>query len=102
MALELRDRDKALQQLKLHLAKAQEQVKQATNSHRWEVTFEVGDWVYLRLHPHKQNSAVQRINKKLAPRYYEPFQIEERNGPMAYKLGLPVASKVHQYFMSHF
>ena len=60
--------------------------------------FEVGDWVYLRLHPHRQNSIVQRFNQKLAPCYYGPFQVEEKISPMAYKLRLPAASKVHPVF----
>ena len=51
VARELRDRDEALQQLKLHLTRGQEHMKQATNTHRRDIIFEVGDWVYLKLCP---------------------------------------------------
>ena len=49
MARELRVRDEALRQLKLHLLKAQEQMKCAANAHRRDVKFAIGDWVYLKL-----------------------------------------------------
>ena len=98
VARELRDRDEALRQLKLHLSKSQEQMKHAANIHRREVMFQVGDWVYLKLCPHKQHSVVQRINQKDAPRYYGPFQVEESIGPMACRLKLPATSKIHPVF----
>ena len=37
IAHELRDRDEALRQLKLHLTKAQEQMKRIANTHRCDV-----------------------------------------------------------------
>lgn len=39
-----------------------------------------------------------RHNMKLAPRYYGPFQIEERVGSVAYHLKLPESSKIHSTF----
>ena len=35
---------------------------------------------------------------KLAPKYCGPFEILEKNGPMAYQLALPPAIKVHNVF----
>ena len=66
--------------------------------HRQDVKFEIGDWVYLKLRPHRQQYVAQRINKKLAPRYYGPFQIKERFGPVVYELKLPASSKIHPVF----
>ena len=94
VARDLQDRDEALRQL----ARAQEQMRCNANMHRREVSFELGDWVYLKLRPHKQHSVVQRIHHKLAPRLYGPFQIEKKLGPVAYRLKLPPGSKVHPVF----
>ena len=66
--------------------------------HRQYVKFEIGDWVYLKLHPHRQQSVAQHINQTIAPCYYGPLQIEERFGPVAYKLKLPASSKIHPMF----
>ena len=56
---------------------------------RRPLTFEVGDYVYLKVLPMK---GVQRfrVKRKLAPRYVGPYQIIERKGNVAYKLQLPL------------
>ncbi|GKC86845.1 hypothetical protein Tco_1147494 [Tanacetum coccineum] len=60
--------------------------------------FEVVDQVLLKVSPWK---GVVRFGKKekLAPRYVGPFEIKERNGPVAYRLRLPQElSGVHDMF----
>ncbi|MCI23079.1 hypothetical protein A2U01_0044257 [Trifolium medium] len=89
VAHELRDRDEALRQLKFNLQNVQEQMKVQADKKRKEVQFEVGDWVFLKLRPHRQQSVVQRIHQKLAPRFFGPYQIIKKVGSVAYKLQLP-------------
>ena len=88
-------RDELLQELKAHLHAANNRMKQAADKKRREVNFEVGDWVYLRLQPYRQQSVFRRTSHKLSNRYYGPYQIEERIGPVAYKLKLSPGSRIH-------
>ncbi|PNX67717.1 hypothetical protein L195_g055774, partial [Trifolium pratense] len=63
-----------------------------------DMSFEIGEWVFMKLRAHRQNSVVTRINVKLAARYYGPYPIMERIGDVAYKLKLPTSSRVHPVF----
>lgn len=47
------ERDLVLQELKKNLANASNRMKQAADLKRRDVTFEIGDWVYLRLQPYR-------------------------------------------------
>ena len=58
-----------------------------------EISFEVGDWVFLRLQPYKQMSLKQaKKDNKLSPKYYDPYKVLQKIGTMAYKLELPASS----------
>ncbi|KAL4588404.1 hypothetical protein LXL04_001290 [Taraxacum kok-saghyz] len=96
--LELQDRDEAIKQLKFHYARAQSRMKSAADKHRRNVEFEVGDWVFLKLRPHRQQTVIRRINQKLAARFYGPFLITARIGAVAYRLQLPESARIHPVF----
>lgn len=68
------------------------------NAHRKDISFSTGDWVYLKLHLHRQQYVLQRVNAKFDTRYYGPFQILQKVGMVAYKLQLPQGSGIHFIF----
>ncbi|KAL8100260.1 hypothetical protein AgCh_032491 [Apium graveolens] len=71
----LLERDHILDDLQFHLHRSQQRMKQVVDAHRREESFEVGDWVFLKLQPYRQQSLAKRPFEKLAARYYGPFKV---------------------------
>lgn len=90
--------DTILKSLAKKLVKAQQKMKQYADKQRREVTFEKGDWVLVKLRPRRRSTATTSTYSKLAKRYYGPFQITKKIGPVAYKLDLPTTSRIHPVF----
>jgi hypothetical protein len=67
---------------------AQSRQKSYTDKRRRDLSFEVGDFVYLKVSPVRGTSRF-KVKGKLAPRYVGPFKIVDRRGEVAYKLELP-------------
>ncbi|GJS15429.1 putative reverse transcriptase domain-containing protein [Tanacetum coccineum] len=85
-------------QIKERLKTARSRQKSYADKRRKPLEFQVGDRVLLKVSPWK---GVVRFGKKgkLAPRYVGLFEIEERVGPVAYRLKLPQElSCVHDTF----
>ncbi|KAJ0025084.1 hypothetical protein Pint_07589 [Pistacia integerrima] len=61
---------------------------------RQPMEFEVGQQVYLKLHPYRQLSMSGQAYSKLERQYSRPFAILKRVGKVAYKLALPEGSKI--------
>ncbi|GMI95803.1 hypothetical protein HRI_003249600 [Hibiscus trionum] len=95
---DLQHREAAIQMLKFHLKRAQDRMESQADKGRRECEFQVGDWVFLKLQPYRQQTVVHMNCQKLAPKWFEPFQIIARIGKVAYKLKLPDDSKVHPVF----
>ena len=72
--------------------------KQQDDQHCSGHTFQVGDMVFLCLHPHKQSSLKLKGHQKLAPKFYGPYTILQNIGYVAYKLELPPSSCIHPVF----
>lgn len=96
----LTNRDEVLQSIRKKLLKAQESMKQQADAKRRELSFQIGDWVLLKLRPYQQRSAkgTQSTSGKLAKRYYGPFQIIDKVGAVAYRLRLPEGTRIHSVF----
>lgn len=94
----LSSRTDMLTKLRKKLLGVQQKMKVSTDSHRRDVTSSVGDWVYVRLRLYRQLSAANTTYNKLGKRYYRPFQITAKIGPVAYHLALPDSSRIHPVF----
>lgn len=91
-------RDAILKELRENIRLAQSKMKLYADRKCKERSFEVGEWVYLRLQPYRHSSVALRRNLKLSPRFFSPFQITQRVGEVAYKLNLLETSKIHPVF----
>lgn len=54
--------------------------------------------VYLWLQGYRQQSVHKRGNLKLSPKFYGPYRVVKRIGPVAYQLALPPQAKIHDVF----
>ncbi|KAA8521915.1 hypothetical protein F0562_012771 [Nyssa sinensis] len=94
----LLSRDEPLKKLKHNLEASINRMKQLADLKRRDVTFEVGDLVFLKLHPYRQQSTFRRAHQKLVARFFGPYPIVQKIGAVAYKLQLPDGSCIHPVF----
>ena len=80
--------------IKDRLKIAQSRQKSYVDKKRSDVSYEVGDRVYLRVSPLR---GVKRfgIKGKLAPRFIGPFKVLSRKGEVAYEVELPEIGRAH-------
>jgi hypothetical protein len=77
---------------------AQSRKKSYVDTRRWELTFEEGEFVYLKVSPIRGLRRF-KVKGKLSPHYIGLFGILERKGEVAYQLELPARlSDVHNVF----
>ena len=95
---QLLNRDAILAKLRQHLHCAQQRMKAQADGKQREVSFQVGDLVFLKLRPYHQKTMAHRSNPKLSLRFYGPFRISDKVGPVAYSLQLPNTSQIHPVF----
>jgi hypothetical protein len=76
----------------------QSRQKSYADHRRRELSFEVGDFVYLKMSP-MRGLRHFKVRGKLAPRLIGPFKILEQRDEVAYQLELPPQlSDVHDMF----
>ena len=98
VARSLQERENMLLLLKFHLMRAQHRMKLFVDQHHTEKELAIGDYVYVKLQPYRQQSVVLRPNQKLAPKYFGPYKILDKCGEVAYRLDLPQPTQVHPVF----
>ena len=94
----LQDREAFLADVRERLQQAQNYAKRYYDSHHRDLTFDVGDWVWLRLLHHPAQSLLPDRCSKLSPHYAGPYQVQERVGDVAYRLRLPEGARIHDVF----
>jgi hypothetical protein len=87
-----------LQNLKNKLLKAQAAMKLQADQHRIPHKFKVGDLVFVKLRPYRQNSVMGKRVHKLSKRFYGPFKLTKAIGEVAFELELPSTSRIHPVF----
>lgn len=94
----MEQKEKMLEQLKVNFHKAQEGMKRFANKSRSERQLQVGDMVYLKMHPYMQKAFGLRGSLKLRSKYYGPFWVLGKIGAVAYRLQLPDHAAIHPVF----
>jgi hypothetical protein len=84
----IKEAEEQVQLIWNRLKAAKSRQKSYADSRRRPISFQVGDFIYLRVTPLK---GMQRfhVKGKLAPRYIGPYKILEHRREMSYKLELP-------------
>jgi hypothetical protein len=67
---------------------AQTGQKSYADKRRRDLSFEVGDFIYLKVSP-MRGARRFKVKRKLAPRYVGALKIVDRRGEVAYQLELP-------------
>ncbi|KAJ0890196.1 putative nucleotidyltransferase, Ribonuclease H [Helianthus annuus] len=94
----LNTRDSMIATLKQSLERARNRMKQFADLKRSERSFEVGDWVFLKLQPYVQTSLRLHKYSKISQKYFGPFKVVKKIGEAAYTLDLPSSSQLHPTF----
>jgi hypothetical protein len=84
----LLEAEENIKMVRENLKIAQSRQRSYADTRRRDLSFEVGDFVYLKVSPIR---GVRRlgVKGKLAPRSISPYQILARHGEVAYQLSLP-------------
>jgi hypothetical protein len=94
----LHEAEKQVCMVRENLRVAQSRQKSYTDQRRRELSFEIRDFVYLKMSPMRSLRRF-KIRGKLAPRFIGPFKILEKRCELAYQLELPPQlSNVHDVF----
>jgi hypothetical protein len=84
----LQEAEKQVHMVRENLRVAQSGQKSYADHRRRELSFEVGDFVYLKVSP-MRGLRHFKVRGKLASRFIRPFKILEKRGEVAYQLELP-------------
>lgn len=77
-----------------------QRMKNNCDSGHRELSFAIGDWVWPRLQPYRQLTVARKNFHKLLTKtkYFGPFRIMAKVGPIPYQLEHPDGSRMHDVF----
>jgi hypothetical protein len=94
----IKEAERQVQIIRENLRTTQSRQKSYADKKRRDVTFQEGDYVYLKVSPIRGLRRF-KVKGKLSPHFIGPFKISERVGEVAYRLELPNhLSDVHDVF----
>jgi hypothetical protein len=94
----IKEAERQVQIIRENLRIAQSRQKSYADGKRRDVSFQEGDYVYLKVSPIRGLRRF-KVKGKLSPRFIGPFQVLQRVGEAAYRLDLPKQlSDVHDAF----
>jgi hypothetical protein len=91
-------REAFLADVRYRLEQAQALHKKHYDRHHREVSYQVDDWVLLRLRQRAASSLRHSATGKLKPRYVGPYRVTEVVNPVAVRLQLPPGARLHDVF----
>jgi hypothetical protein len=94
----LAERAEFIEDIRLRLEQAQAVQKRHYDRDHRAVSYQVGDWVLLRLHHRPVASLPQASAGKLKARYYGPYRVTELINSVAVRLDLPPQARLHDVF----
>ena len=84
----IKEAEERVAEIREKLKVVQSRQKSYVDRKRREISFNPGDFVYLKVSPIRETRLFQ-VHGKLAPRYIGPYQVLKKVGKVAYRLQLP-------------
>lgn len=98
VAQEMEARAAFLDDVRYRLEQAQQVQKHHYDKHHRQVSYQVGDWVLLRLRQRAAASLPRSATGKLKPRFVGPYRVVELINEVAVRLQLPPGARLHDVF----
>jgi transposase InsO family protein len=94
----IKEAEERVAEIREKLKAAQSQQKSYSDKKRREISFNPGDYVYLKVSPIRGTRRF-RVHGKLAPGYIGPYRVQKKIGAVAYRLELPEGmADIHPVF----
>jgi hypothetical protein len=94
----IQDMEGQVIQIRQRQKEAHDRQKSYVDAHRTDRSYEVGDQVFIRISPNKSTIRIRK-GTNFSPQFIGPFRIQEKIGPVAYRLVLPPhLHKTHHVF----